>query len=48
MRAGIRTAAPWLKRMINWRDLQSIGEAAAHGADILEFHAAELAIGTAS
>ena len=43
LRTGMRTAAPWLKRMINWRDLQHIAEAmTTHDASILEFHAQDL------
>ncbi len=39
MRAAMRTAAPWLKRMVNWRDLTAISQAHDRGAAILEFHA---------
>lgn len=39
MRAAMRAAAPWLKHMVNWRDLDAIPQALETGAGILEFHA---------
>ncbi|KAJ56246.1 hypothetical protein ACMU_10870 [Actibacterium mucosum KCTC 23349] len=43
MREAMRNAAPWMKRMVNWRDLQSIEDARAiHDAQIVEFHAPDL------
>jgi glycerophosphoryl diester phosphodiesterase len=39
MRDGMRKAAPWLKRMVNWRNLRAISEAHDRGVAILEFHA---------
>ncbi|MDF0603100.1 glycerophosphodiester phosphodiesterase family protein [Psychromarinibacter sp. C21-152] len=42
IRAALAEAAPWLKRMVNWRDLTELTEARATGAAILEFHAPDL------
>lgn len=43
MRAAMRSAAPWMKRMVNWRDLNALDDArAVHDAQILEFHAPDL------
>lgn len=43
MRDAMRRAAPWLKRMVNWRDLGAIAEARhVHDAQILEFHAPDM------
>jgi glycerophosphoryl diester phosphodiesterase len=42
MRNAMRDAAPWLKRMVNWRNLKAIAEARERGAAILEFHAPDL------
>ena len=39
MRTAMTNAAPWLKRMINWRDLAELEEARQLGCAILEFHA---------
>jgi glycerophosphoryl diester phosphodiesterase len=41
MRETMRKAAPWLKRMVNWRNLTAISEARDQGAKILEFHASD-------
>lgn len=41
MREKMRVAAPWMKHMINWRDLSAIAEAQDVGVSILEFHAAD-------
>jgi glycerophosphoryl diester phosphodiesterase len=45
MRDAMRAAAPWLKRMVNWRDLRAIAEAHDRGAAILEFHAPDFTAG---
>ena len=42
MRDAMRDAAPWLKRMVNWKNLTAITEARQRGAAILEFHAPDL------
>lgn len=42
MRAAMTQAAPWLKRMINWRDLDDLDQARQLGCAILEFHAMDL------
>ena len=42
MRAAMRSAAPWLKRMVNWRDLDGIEEAHDRGAAIVEFHVPDI------
>lgn len=40
LRAGLREEVPWLRRMVNWRDLSALAEArGAEAAEILEFHA---------
>ena len=38
MRGRMRAAAPWLKHMINWRDLDAISETRDLGTTILEFY----------
>ncbi|ARE40344.1 Glycerophosphoryl diester phosphodiesterase [Rhodovulum sp. P5] len=43
LRQGLREAAPWLKRMVNWRDLDHMAEArTAEDAQIIEFHAEDM------
>ena len=42
IRDEMATAAPWLRRMINWNDITGVKEARDLGAAILEFHAPDL------
>ncbi len=42
VREAMREGAPWLKRMLNWRDVDAIAEVVDSGAAILEFHADDL------
>lgn len=45
LRAGLRSAAPWLKRMVNWRDVGAFSDALAReDAQILEFHAEDMTL----
>lgn len=41
-RAAIAEALPWIKRMVNWRDIEDCATARAQGYQIIEFHAPDV------
>jgi len=45
LRERMRAVAPWLKRMVNWRDLENLTDAHdREDAQILEFHAEDMTL----